>query len=67
MGWLKAIFTGIGSLFGFLNNKQLLDAGEDKANARQSKKVLDNVEKVKRARRNSNSDSVLDDFYSADK
>ncbi len=66
MGWLKALFTGIGNLFGFLNNKQLLDAGEDKANARQSKGVIENVDKVKRARRNSDPDSVLDDFYGTD-
>lgn len=48
-GWLKTGLSAISNFFGWANNKQLLDAGEDRANARNSRKVLENVKTAKEA------------------
>ena len=48
-GAIKAFFVGLGEFFGWLNNKQLMDAGEARGDAKRSKKALDNVAKANRA------------------
>ena len=42
---IKAVFTGVGKLFGFLNNRQLINAGVEKERAKNSGKLLENVER----------------------
>jgi hypothetical protein len=58
LAFIKAFFTGIGKLFEFLNNKQLLDAGEAKAQVKVAEKVAENEEIAN----NAAADPVVLDF-----
>lgn len=46
IGTIKAVFAGIGKLFGFLNNRQLINAGAEKERARTNSAINDNVRKA---------------------
>lgn len=46
---IKSFFSAIGAAFKFFGDKQLMDAGEAKAEGKSSKKALDNVAKANRA------------------
>ena len=43
---IKAFFGAIGALFGFLDRKQLMDAGEAKAANKQKDKTLETLKTV---------------------
>lgn len=46
MSHIKAFFSAMGAFFGWLNNKQLMDAGEDRGNAKHNQKALEDVKKA---------------------
>lgn len=46
---IKLALKAFGSFISFLNNKQLLDAGDAKANAKHSAKVIENVNTANKA------------------
>lgn len=58
MDWLKAIFTAIGKLFEYFNNKQLLDAGE----AKNQVKVAETVHANEEIANNASADPELVEF-----
>jgi hypothetical protein len=43
---IKALFTAIGSLFGWLDRKQLLDAGEAKAENKMRKRTIEEIARL---------------------
>jgi len=49
IGTIKAVFTGIGKLFGFLNNRQLINAGVEKERARTNATLNQNVDTANKA------------------
>lgn len=52
----------LSKLFGFLKDRQLIKAGEDKERRKQAEKIVEDVENIKRAKRNAD-DSVFDDYF----
>ena len=54
IGTIKAVFTSIGKLFGFLNNRQLINAGVEKERARTNAKLNENVSETNQAVRSLN-------------
>lgn len=48
MSWLKALFAAIGAFFGWLDRKQLMDAGKDAEKGAQAQDTLDLVKDVRR-------------------
>lgn len=47
MGLIKAFLTFFGELFGFMREKQLIDAGEAKAEGKQAREALETIETVR--------------------
>ena len=43
MGWLKAIFGAIGAVFGWLRDRQLINAGKEAERGKQTQKTLEAV------------------------
>ena len=43
LGALKAAFSALGALFGFLKDRQLINAGKAEAKGEQAQKTLDTV------------------------
>ena len=48
LGAIKAFFGALGQLFGFLDRKQLLDAGAAKASNEIAQKTIETTERVNR-------------------
>lgn len=51
---IKAVFTGVSRLFGWLQNRQLINAGVEKERARTNAATLENVDKANEAVRSLN-------------
>lgn len=49
IGSIKAVFTGVSKFFGWLNNRQLINAGVEKERARTNSSINDNVSKANEA------------------
>lgn len=51
---IKSFFTGIGELFGFLNNRQLINSGVEKERAKTNAALNENVSEANEAVRSLN-------------
>lgn len=58
LGTIKLIFTALGKLFGFLKDRQLIKAGEDKAKLAAAEKIAEHEEIAN----NAPADPALRDF-----
>lgn len=47
MGWIKAIFGAVGAVFGWLSERQLIKAGEERANNEATRKSLALIAKAR--------------------
>lgn len=61
---IKAVFSALGALFGFLKDRQLIDAGKAKAQNENAQKTLDTIAKVNAPITDAERDGVWDGLKS---